>query len=316
MISNDVIDKVKYALLAMQRHSWEQGVTAQAFLELGDLEMTILLAKEAALRQWPDGRLAMVESEFQVSDPGSNGEPLLFAAKATGDPALQVASQKMMDYLLHLAPRAGDGTLYHVTNAPQMWIDSMYMAPPFLVVAGYPDEAIQQIEGLRKRLWNPSKQMYSHIWDEGRQAFIRSACWGVGNGWTAAGLARVIRTLPDEMKDETLSMVSYLKEVLQGCLAFQRPDGLFHDIVDDPTTFVETNLAQMLAYAIFRGIKGGWLEEGYRVAADRMREAVYMKVDEYGLVQGVCGVPDFKRPNPAPEGQAFFLLMEASFRDL
>ena len=29
-------DRVKRALLAMQRYNWEQGVTAQAFLEAGD----------------------------------------------------------------------------------------------------------------------------------------------------------------------------------------------------------------------------------------------------------------------------------------
>ena len=47
-----------------------------------------------------------------------------------------------------------------------------------------------------------------------------------------------------------------------------------------------------------------------------MREAVYQKVDEFGLVQGVCGAPNFNRPGTATEGQAFFLLMEAAYRDL
>ena len=38
------------------------------------------------------------------------------------------------------------------------------------------------------------------------------------------------------------------------------------------------------------------------------------KVDAHGLVQGVCGAPRFDRPGTAPEGQAFFLLMEAACR--
>jgi len=46
-----------------------------------------------------------------------------------------------------------------------------------------------------------------------------------------------------------------------------------------------------------------------------MREAAKSKVDRYGLVQDVCGVPEFNRPYIAPEGQAFFLLMEAAARD-
>jgi hypothetical protein len=35
-----------------------------------------------------------------------------------------------------------------------------------------------------------------------------------------------------------------------------------------------------------------------------------------GLVRGVCGSPEFDHPGTATEGQAFFLLMEAAYRDL
>ena len=95
----------------------------------------------------------------------------------------------------------------------------------------------------------------------------------------------------------------------------QRPDGLFHNVLDDPGTFIETNLAQMLAYSIYRGISGGWLPSNYREKADKMRTAVYQKVDAFGYVQGVCGAPAFDRAGTAPEGQAFFLLMEAAWKE-
>ena len=42
--------------------------------------------------------------------------------------------------------------------------------------------------------------------------------------------------------------------------------------------------------------------------------AAHAKVDAYGLVQGVCGAPRFDHSGRAPEGQAFFLLMEAAYR--
>lgn len=310
-----LINKASLALLAMQRHSWEQGVTAQAFLELGEIDTVIALAKEAVYRANPDGRLAMVESDNQVTDPGSNGESVLAAYKATGDPVFKTAADKMLDYLLHTGPRAADGTLYHVYNAPEHWIDSGYMAPPFIALAGHPAEACQQIAGLRQRLWQPVKQMYAHIWDEGRQVFVRQACWGVGNGWMAAGIVRVLSALPVTMSDWHELLVCFLKDVLSGCLAHQRPDGLFHDVVDDPSTFVETNLAQMLAYSIYRGLQYGWLDSNYAPVADRLRAAAESKVDGYGLVQGVCGAPSFDKSGVAPEGQAFFLLMEAAYRD-
>ncbi len=310
------IGKVKLALLTMQRHSWEQGVAAQAFLELGEIETALLLAREAVLRQSPDGRLAMMDSDDQVTDPAASGEALLAAARFGQDPALQAAADRMLNYLLQVAPRAADGTLYHLCSSPQVWVDSFYMAPPFLAAASQPDEAVRQIEGLHKRLWDPGKKLYSHIWDDGRQAFIRQAAWGVGNGWAAAGLARVIRQLPADRQETKDHLAGYARELIDGCLAHGRPDGLFHDVIDDPSSFVETNLAQMLAYAIYRGIQGGWLDRGYHLHADRMRAAAARKVDEHGLVQAVCGAPNFDHPGTAPEGQAFFLLMEAALRDL
>ncbi len=68
----------------------------------------------------------------------------------------------------------------------------------------------------------------------------------------------------------------------------------------------------MLAYSILHGVAGGRLETSYIEPARRMREAAHKKVDKYGLVHGVCGAPTFDHSGIAPEGQAFFLLMEAA----
>jgi len=311
-----IVEKVKQALLAAQRHSWEQGVAAQAFLELGDDELVVLMAKAAALRQREDGRLGVVGANHAVTDPSANGEAVLYAARLTGDSSLQNAGQRMLDFLMHDAPRTQDGTLHHLTTSPEVWIDSMYMAPPFLAMTGEAREAVRQIEGLRRLLWLPDKQLYAHQWDDGAQEFRRADCWGVGNGWAAAGITRVLGSLPEEMADEKTRLEGYVREVVDGCLVHRRADGLFHNVVDDPATFVETNLAQMLAYTIYRGVRGGWFDATYLAHADRMRSAAHAKVDLFGLVQGVCGAPHFDHPGTAPEGQAFFLLMEAAFGDL
>ncbi|MDH7513041.1 MAG: glycoside hydrolase family 88 protein [Clostridiales bacterium] len=310
-----LLEKVKLAMLTMQRDAWEQGVAAQAFLESGETELVILMAKEAVVRQVPDGRLAVISCWEGVTDPAANGEAVLFAADATGDPKFRKAASRMLEYLLERAPRTKEGVLYHVANKPQVWVDSLYMAPPFIALAGHPEEAVRQIEGVRRILWNPEKKLFSHNFDDGRGEFIRKDFWGVGNGWAAAGMARVIKVLPAGMADERRKLTGFVKEVIDGCLAHQRPDGLFHDFVDNPATFVETNLAQMLAYTIYRGVQGGWLDESYLKRADRMRRAARKKVDIQGYVQDVCGSPNFDSPGTATEGQAFFLLMEAAARD-
>jgi unsaturated rhamnogalacturonyl hydrolase len=309
-------EKVKLAMLTMQRMAWEQGVAAQALLEMGETDLVVLMAREAVIRIWDDGRLGQVCDNHGVTDPGSNGEAVLYAARVTGDPKLKAAADRMLDYFLHKAPKTGDGTLYHIDDKPQVWVDSMYMAPPFLAVAGAPAEAVKQVEGIRRLLWNPKARLFSHIWDDARRDFGRKDFWGVGNGWAAAGMTRIIGSLPDGMKTERARLIGYVGDVLDGCLAHQRPDGLFHDVVDKPSTFVETNLAQILAYCVFRGVKGGWLDRAYLPRAEKMRAAARAKVDREGLVQGVCGSPTFEAPGTATEGQAFFLLMEAAAADL
>jgi len=310
-----VVDKVKMSMLAMQREAWEQGTAMQALLEWGDRDMVLRMAHGAVLRIYDDGRLGMVSDNHGVTDPAANGEGVLFAARETGDPLYEDGARRMLEYLLKTAPRTADGTLHHIDSKPQVWVDSMYMAPPFLAAAGEPAEAVRQIEGFRRLLWNRRSRLFSHIWDDGKKAFERQAFWGVGNGWAAAGMTRVIRALPGGLAEEKKRLTGYVREVLDGCLERWRPDGLFHDVVDDPKTFVETNLAQMLAYTVFRGLKGGWLPKSYLKDAEIMRRAAWSKVDGLGYVRGVCGSPTFEKPGTATEGQAFFILMEAAARD-
>jgi unsaturated rhamnogalacturonyl hydrolase len=310
------MEKVKLAMLSMQRATWEQGVAMQAMLELGETDLVILMAKDAVLRQSPDGRLAMLGEDSALSDAASPGEAVLWAAKKTGDPHLMNGFDKLLDYILTKAPRNAGGIIYHFTNIPQIWSDINYMLPPFLAAAKKYVEAVKQLEGARACLWNPDKKLLSHMWDEEKQQRVRADCWGVGNGWSAAGMTRVISALPETMAEQKKKISGYLVDLIDGCLAHIRPDGLFHNIVDNPSSFVETNLAQMLAYSIFRGIKGGWLEPRYLEYAEKMRGAAHSKVDQFGLVQGVCGSPEFDHPGTATEGQAFYIMMEVAYHDL
>jgi unsaturated rhamnogalacturonyl hydrolase len=303
------LDKVKKAMLAMQRYSWEQGVAGQALWESGDRDMAVLLAKASLINTTEDGRLAAIGGG--ATDPGMAGEMVWRAAQLTGDRQLQEAADNLLEYLLKRAPRADDGTLYHIFGSPEIWSDSFYAAPPYLAVRGRFDEAIKQIDAFRKRLWDPQKKLLSHMWDEGKRKFKRKDFWGVGNGWAAAGITRVIQALLPERGEDKKRLVAYLKDLLDGCLAFQRTDGLFHDIIDNPKSYVETNLGQMLAYSIYTGVAAGWLSADYIAPADRMRQAAHKKVDQYGLVQDVCGAPKFDSAGVAAEGQAFFILMES-----
>jgi rhamnogalacturonyl hydrolase YesR len=297
--------------MAMQRRDWEQGILAQAFLDCGCRERLILLTKAAIVQQTPDGRLAVVVSGGPT-DPAMGGPAYSQAAMWTGDQQLREAVDRLLDWIRSKAPRNADGILYHVFDAPEMWSDGFNGAPPFLAAMGFLDEALAQIEGFRRLLWNPEKKLLAHIWDDGKQQLKDGNFWGGGNGWAAAGLARVLRSMPPERRQDRDRLAAFAREIVDGCLRHQRPDGLFHDVVDRPATFVETNLAQMLAFAVYEGVRAGWLPSSYRAHADRMHAAARAKMDEHGFVQGACGAPNFDRPGVSTEAQAFCILMEAA----
>jgi rhamnogalacturonyl hydrolase YesR len=311
--SQQRITRATAAALAMQRQDWEQGIFAQAMLEAEERERVILLTKAAIVQRVPDGRLGVVNSGGPT-DPSMGGAAYAKAAEWTAEPQIRQAVDGLLDWIRNKAPRSADGVLYHVFGAPEMWSDGFNCAPPFLAAMGFFDEALRQIEGYRERLWNPEKQLLAHIWDDGKRQFTDGNFWGGGNGWAAAGLTRVIRSLPGERRAERERLAGFAREIIDGCLRHQRPDGLFHDVVDQPATFVETNLAQMLAYATYEGLRGGWLPASYWRPADTMRAAARARMDDFGFVQGVCGAPTFDHAGLSTEGQAFCILMEASGR--
>jgi rhamnogalacturonyl hydrolase YesR len=305
--------KVINAMLCMQRWPWEQGVGSQALLECGEEELAILFAKDALVNQYKDGRLSMKNDRYAALDPAANGEAVLFAYKKTGDEKFRNAFDRMVDYILYRAPRTRDGIIFHNENEGMIFSDATFMVGPFLVLAGYPEEAVKQVKGFWKYLLNPAKKLLSHIWDDDKKNFQRQALWGVGNGWSAAGIAKMIRFMPDSMQKDKNELAEMARSLIDAALVYQRSDKLFHDVVDDPSTFIETNLSQMLSYTIYCGVKAGWLDKSYILKADEMREAVYKKVDEFGLVQDVCGGPAFDHAGTAVEGQSFYLFMESAY---
>lgn len=309
---NKHVEMVQIALLAMQRHSWEQGVAMQAFYELGKMDIVVAMAKEAVYRSLPDGRVATIGVTDAITDSCSVGEALIAAAQETKDKDLLEGAEKLLNWALYQAPKNQEGVLYHLLDRSEFWVDSMYMLPPYLAAAGYYEEALINIKGYFNALYDEKTHTMHHMWDDHKKEYVREAHWGVGNGWALAGLARVIDLLPETYEQDKKDLIAKAKELLDGVLSYKRKDGLFHDIIDDESTFVETNLSQMVAYTIYRGVYSNWLSKEYVTQAENLRTAVLDKVDKFGLVQGVCGAPTFDKAGVAPEGQAFFLLMEAA----
>ena len=304
------VEKAKRALLAMQRHSWEQGVAMQALYEWGDMEQVACLAYEAAYRRMEDGRLASIGVFDAVTDPCAVGEALLAACEETKDEKLEEGRDALLQWALQRAPRSEKGVLYHLNTSRQFWVDSMYMLPPFLAAAGYFKEALTNFYGYYEALYDETSGLMSHMWDDEKKEYIRRAHWGTGNGWALASMVRMQGLLPDSLSEDREKIRRMMRSLLEHAAGYMRPDGLFHDVIDDENTFVEANFSQMMAYSIYRALAEGWLAQEWEETAARLRRAANQKMNAYGFICGVCGAPSFDKPGISPEGQAFYLLME------
>lgn len=312
LADNTQMSRAGLALLCMQRHSWEQGVAMQAFYEMGQLDIVISLAFEAVNRSLPDGRLATIGVIDAVTDSCATGEALLAACAASGDDRLCAGADALLYWALEGAPRSQKGVVYHLIETHEFWVDSMYMLPPFLAAAGKYDEALTNLFGYWEVLYDPDARLMYHKWDEDSRTYKHPVHWGSGNGWAVAAIARVFALLPESYQTEKKRLGNMGKTLVDSLLLHMRPDGLFHDEIDDENSFVETNLTQMLAYSIYRGMLDGWLDTGYAPIVNTLRMAAQNKIDYFGFVQGACGAPGFDKSGISPEAQSFYLMMETA----
>lgn len=313
---NETVRKVLCAMLAAQRYPWEQGVAAQAAYENGWKEIWLPMAYDAVQRALPDGRLAMAGTEVPVADSAAVGEVCLRAFEETGDVYFRRAADGMLDYLLSRAPRTENGLICHNTvsfhdgfTSRQLWVDGMYMVPPFLAVMGELDEAKRQLDGYSDALLDRDPLLFRHIWDAGSGRFVRDAHWATGNGWALMGLVRVAAEAKKRgRKDLEDALVAELRTLIPVLTRYQTEDGRFHDILDDPSSFMDGTSSLMFAYTVYRCLREGWISEGYRTAADRAFESAEKRIDRMGLLREVCGNPDFVKPGTSVEAQAAYLL--------
>ncbi len=310
---------VKNAMLAVQRYPWEQGVCMQALYELGDTTTAFAMAYDAVLRQTEDGRLAVTGENIAVTDPAANGEVVYKAFTETGDNFYKNAANKMLQYLLNVAPRTENGTLchneisFHEGFSPnQIWVDSIYMAPPFLAVMGKVEEAYAQICQMIDYLYDTNTELLFHIFDAEQNRFVRKKVWATGNGWALLGIARVITEAHNRgLYEIENDLIEREKKFIGKMSEYQLSNGCFHDILNEEDSFEDAASAMMFATTIYRGLSEGWLDEKFKNKADIVYKSVDSRIDDLGIIHGVCGCPHFVSEGSSAESMAAYLMMQA-----
>lgn len=169
----------------------------------------------------------------------------------------------------------------------RMWIDDMYMittvqsqAYRSTGVRTYIDRAAREMVVYLDSLQKPNGLFY-HAPDV---PFF----WGRGNGWMAAGMSELLRSLPDDNPDRVRIMERY-KTMMASLLRFQDSDGMWHQLIDHLESWQETSCTAMFTFAMITGVKQGWLDtKVYGSAARKGWLGLIRFVDENADVREVC----------------------------
>ena len=169
----------------------------------------------------------------------------------------------------------------------RFWVDDMYMLT-ILQLEAY------RATGDRTYLDRDAKEMVAYL-DKLQQPnglFYHAPdvpyFWGRGDGWFAAGMAEMLRTLSADHPDRPRIMAGY-KLMMAALLKYQGSDGMWRELIDHPEAWPESSSSAMFSFALITGVKHGWLDAAtYAPAARRGWIAVVGYVDQNHDVTQVC----------------------------
>ena len=223
---------------------------------------------------------------------GTIGVSLIETYEITGNPALLPVIHAVGNAVMTHIPSFPDGTYFRVKT---MWADDLYMSCPFLArlyrLTGdsvYEEQVHRQIAGFKKRLWMEKERLFSHIYfpDEEQMSGIP---WGRGNGWIAVTLTEILTLLPKEnpcWKEE----LNLFQLFMDGVKRWQDPTGMWHQVLNETDSYLETSCTAMFLLSMSRGVGKGWLDKDTYLPCIKKGWSALLKrsVDAVGDVYGVC----------------------------
>lgn len=174
-----------------------------------------------------------------------------------------------------------------LTSQTRYWIDDMYMITAVEVQAyratgdrKYLDRAAHEMSVYLDKLQQPNGLFY-HAPDV---PFF----WGRGNGWVAAGMTEMLRSMPEDHPERAHILSSYRK-MLGTLLKYQNKDGTWNQLIDHPEAWPETSSTGMFTFAMITGVKNGWLDrKTYAPAARKAWLGLVHYIDANGDIGNVC----------------------------
>ena len=211
------------------------------------------------------------------------------------------------DFLLYSLPRTSEGGFEHVTSGKvnanevgrhveQLWVDTIFMSCLFLAKYGslYGDEealneAKHQMDLHLKYLFDEEKNLMYHGYSFIQKDHFSGAFWARGNAWFTLGLPLFLKChsrLEEKSKTSYLSILKrQIKSLISSC-----DHGLWHTLIDEPTSYLETSGSSGILGGILLAMNEGFIEDIDASFIEESMKALLSQIDENGNVLNVsCG---------------------------
>jgi unsaturated rhamnogalacturonyl hydrolase len=174
-----------------------------------------------------------------------------------------------------------------LSGETRFWIDDMYMITLLQVQAFratkdpvYLQRSAREMSAYLDKLQQPNGLFY-HAPDV---PFF----WGRGDGWMAAGMSELLRSLPANDPQRPRILEGYRK-MMTALVKYQGKDGAWRQLIDDDAAWPESSSTGMFTFALISGVRNGWLDAAtFGPAARRGWLALTGYIDQNSDVVQVC----------------------------
>ncbi|UJD91411.1 glycoside hydrolase family 105 protein [Rahnella aquatilis] len=305
---------------------WTHGIGLygiyQYYQQTGDEKM------RAVIDDWFTARLAEGTPTKNVNTM-SPFLTLAYRYEETGNAAWRPYLERWAEWVMYEMPRTDKGAMQHIVynneNHQQMWDDTLMMSVLPLAKIGtllgrpeFVEEATYQFLMHVQYLMDRETGLWFHGWTfDGHHNFAQ-ARWARGNSWLTIAIPEFLELVDLPENNATRRYLLQVLESQVSALAKCQDDsGLWHTLLDDPQSYLESSATAGFAYGILKAVRKCYIDASYAPVAEKAIQGVIKHINPAGeLTQTSFGTAmgndlDFYREialTSMPYGQAMAIL--------
>lgn len=234
---------------------------------------------------------------------------------------------------IEIMPRCKSGNFWHKDIYPnQVWLDGMYMGQPFYLEyetrfnnrKNY-DDIFSQFKFVIENMRNPLNGLYFHAMDTSREAFwcdkvtgLSQLSWLRAIGWYSMALLdslEIVDNSDHKFDAEVKMLQDAFVDLINSMIKYQDESGMWYQVVNFggmDKNYLETSGSSIMAYALLKGVRLGFLLESYRAYGEKAFHGIcdnYLSTDENGNLHlgGICLVAGLGGANRRPGTYDYYM---------